>query len=105
MTRTATLPLKFCNVYGNVCDEFWLLLQSLPRRNRGQHDRRFLDFGSWITDFAKIWEVKVKDLSNNTVEPFETKWPGYGDAGGLSRSNSENREHELPNSRTRKGEA
>jgi hypothetical protein len=46
---------------------------ALPRRNRGQHDRRFLDFGSSITDFAKIWEVNVKDLSNNIIEPFERK--------------------------------
>jgi hypothetical protein len=58
-----------------------------------------------ITDFAKIWEVNVKDLSNNTVEPVERKRPGCGDAGGLTRSNSEDREHELPKSRTRKGEA
>jgi hypothetical protein len=46
----------------------------------------------------------VKELSNNTIEPVDTKWPGYGDAGGLKRSNSENREHELSKSRTRKGE-
>jgi hypothetical protein len=47
----------------------------------------------------------VKDLSNNVVQPFETKWLGDGDAGGLSSSNSENREHELSKSRTRKVEA
>jgi hypothetical protein len=47
----------------------------------------------------------VKDLSNNIVEPFEKKWPGYGDAGELISSNAENREHELSKSTTRKGEA
>jgi hypothetical protein len=47
----------------------------------------------------------VKDLSNNIVEPVEKKWPGDGDAGGLSSSYSENREHELSKSRTRKGKA
>jgi hypothetical protein len=50
--------------------------------SRGQHDHRLLDFSSWIPDLAKIWEVNVKDLSKNTVEPFETKWPGHEDAGG-----------------------
>jgi hypothetical protein len=47
----------------------------------------------------------MKELSKNIVEPFERKWPGYGDAGGFSLSNSENREYELSKSTTRNGEA